>query len=146
MARALDIGVTAWAPMAGGALTGKYNTPAGDKGRLSAQSARLNVRNRAIASVVEEIAKDLEVSPAQVALNWVRQHSGTVIPLVGAKREKQMIDNLGSLTFHLSKEHLTQLNEASKIELGFPHDFLVSEPVLNAIHGNTFGKIEKKNY
>ncbi|GAA3332928.1 hypothetical protein GCM10020331_094950 [Ectobacillus funiculus] len=31
MARALDIGVTAWAPMAGGALTGKYNYPSAEK-------------------------------------------------------------------------------------------------------------------
>jgi aryl-alcohol dehydrogenase-like predicted oxidoreductase len=144
MARALDIGVTAWAPMAGGALTGKYSNPSSEKGRLSPQSARLNERNRAIAAVVEEIAKELAVSPAQVAINWVRQQAGTVIPLIGAKREEQMKDNLGSLAFCLSETHLTQLNEASKIELGFPHDFLASESVLNAIHGKTFEKIEKK--
>ncbi|MGG3562409.1 aldo/keto reductase [Neobacillus rhizosphaerae] len=146
MARALDIGVTAWAPMAGGALTGKYKNPSAENGRLSPQSARLNERNRAIAAVVEEVANGLNVSPAQVALNWVRQQSGTVIPLIGAKREEQMKDNLGSLTFQLSDEHLSQLSEASKIELGFPHDFLASEPVLNAIHGKTYEKIEKKNY
>jgi aryl-alcohol dehydrogenase-like predicted oxidoreductase len=144
MARSLDIGVTAWAPMAGGALTGKYNNPSGEQGRLSPQSARLNERNRAIASVVEEIAREIEVSPAQVALNWVRQQSGTVIPLIGAKRQEQMKDNLGSLQFMLSDTHLHALNEASKIELGFPHDFLASEPVLNAIHGKTYQKIENR--
>ncbi|GAA3332930.1 hypothetical protein GCM10020331_094960 [Ectobacillus funiculus] len=67
--------------------------------------------------------KELAVSPAQVAINWVRQQAGTVIPLIGAKREEQMKDNLGSMAFRLSETHLTQLNEASKIELGFPHDF-----------------------
>lgn len=144
MARSLDLGVTAWAPMAGGALTGKYNKPSAEKGRLSPQSARLNEHNRAIATVVEEIAKELEASPAQVALNWVRQQSGTIIPLIGAKREDQMKDNLGSLKFKLSDTHLNLLNAASKIELGFPHDFLASEPVLKAIHGSTFGKIEKR--
>ncbi|WP_257985118.1 aldo/keto reductase [Bacillus sp. T33-2] len=144
MARALDIGVTAWAPMAGGALTGKYSNPSAEKGRLSPQSARLNERNRGIGAVVEEIAKELAVLPAQVAINWVRQQAGTVIPLIGAKREGQMKDNLGSLAFRLSETHLTQLNEASKIDLGFPHDFLASESVLNAIHGTTFEKIEKK--
>lgn len=144
MARSLDLGVTAWAPMAGGALTGKYNNPSAEKGRLSPQSARLNEHNRAIAAVVEEIAKELETSPAQVALNWVRQQSGTIIPLIGAKRESQMKDNLGSLKFMLSETHMNLLNEASKIELGFPHDFLASEPVLKAIHGSTYGKIEKR--
>lgn len=144
MARSLDLGVTAWAPMAGGALTGKYNNPSAEKGRLSPQSARLNEHNRAIAAVVEEIAKELETSPAQVALNWVRQQSGTIIPLIGAKRESQMKDNLGSLKFMLSETHMNLLNKASKIELGFPHDFLASEPVLKAIHGSTYGKIEKR--
>ena len=146
MARALDIGVTAWAPLAGGALTGKYNKPSAEKGRISPQSARLNEHNRAIVAVVEEIAKDLAVSPGQVAINWVRQQPGNVIPLIGAKREEQMKDNLGSLAFGLTEAHLNQLNEASKIDLGFPHDFLASEAVIKAIHGKTFEKIERKYY
>jgi aryl-alcohol dehydrogenase-like predicted oxidoreductase len=69
MARALDIGVTAWAPIAGGALTGKYNNPSTEKGRLSPQSARLNKRNRAIAAVVQNVANEIGKTPAQVALN-----------------------------------------------------------------------------
>ena len=68
--------------MAGGALTGKYTTneSTDEVKRLSPNSARLQERNRVIAEVVKEIAKEIDRSPAQVALNWVRQQSGVVIP------------------------------------------------------------------
>lgn len=144
MARALDIGVTAWAPIAGGALTGKYNNPSTEKGRLSPQSARLNKRNRAIAAVVQNVANEIGKTPAQVALNWVRQQTGTIIPIIGAKREEQLRENLEFLAFTLTEEQLNRLHQASKIELGFPHDFLASEPVLGAIHDQTLAKIDQR--
>ncbi|WP_413303922.1 aldo/keto reductase [Bacillus sp. 1P10SD] len=142
MARAFDIGVTAWAPMAGGALTGKYRNNNTDLKRLSPNSARLKDKNILIAESVVEIANEIGRSPAQVAINWVRQQSGVMIPLVGARKESQMKDNLESIQFKLEPEHLERLNEVSKIELGFPHEFLASEPVLNALHGETFSSID----
>lgn len=142
MARAFDIGVTAWAPMAGGALTGKYINNNSDVKRLSPNSARLKDKNILIAEAVVEIANEIGRSPAQVAINWVRQQSGVIIPLVGARKESQMKDNLESVQFKLEPEHLERLNEVSRIELGFPHEFLASEPVLNALHGETFSLID----
>ena len=145
MAKAFDIGVTAWAPMAGGALTGKYNKSVEDTDspkRLSPNSARLKDKNVLIAETVQAIARDLGRNSAQVALNWVRQQNGVVIPLVGARKESQMIDNLKCLEFTLEKDHLDQLEKASKIELGFPHEFLASEPVLNVLHGNNYHLID----
>jgi aryl-alcohol dehydrogenase-like predicted oxidoreductase len=59
-----------------------------------------------------------------VALAWVRQGEGVVIPLVGAKTREQLDDNLGCLEFELDPSDKTALDEASHIELGFPHDFL----------------------
>lgn len=141
MARALDIGVTAWGPMAGGALTGKYTSQlqALDSApkRLSPNSARLNPKNTEITEMVLEIANEIGKTPSQVALNWVRQQSGVIIPIVGARKASQLKDNLGSLDFILEANHLKRLHEVSKIELGFPHDFLSSEPVLNVLHGDT---------
>jgi aryl-alcohol dehydrogenase-like predicted oxidoreductase len=145
MAHTLDIGVTAWAPMAGGALTGKYRNEAGAEEsakRLSPNSARLKDNNRVIAEAVCEIAHEIGRSPSQVALNWVRQQNGIIIPLIGARKESQMKENLQSLEFTLDPEHLDRLHEVSKIELGFPHEFLKSEPVLNALYGKTYSKID----
>jgi aryl-alcohol dehydrogenase-like predicted oxidoreductase len=144
MARSLDIGVTAWAPMAGGALTGKYrNEVTGETvKRLSPNSARLKDKNILIADTIYEISQEIGKSPSQVALNWVRQQSGIIIPLIGARKESQMKENLQCLNFTLDTEHLDRLNEVSKIELGFPHEFLSSEPVLNALYGETYKKID----
>jgi aryl-alcohol dehydrogenase-like predicted oxidoreductase len=144
MARAFDIGVTAWAPIAGGALTGKYlnDQAMGESKRLAPESKRLNDVNSKIAMEVVKIADEIEKSPAQVALNWVRQQSGVMVPLIGARKESQMIDNLGAVEFKLTQEHFQRLDEVSKIELGFPHDFLSSDPVRNALFGTTFSKID----
>jgi aryl-alcohol dehydrogenase-like predicted oxidoreductase len=59
-----------------------------------------------------------------VALCWVRQRPGVIVPLVGAKTRAQLDDNLGCLEFELSPEDVARLDEVSAIELGFPHDFL----------------------
>ncbi|MBO9129508.1 aldo/keto reductase [Bacillus sp. 165] len=142
MAHAFDIGVTAWAPIAGGALTGKYRNNNSDPKRLSPNSARLKDKNILIAESVVEIAKKIGRSPAQVAINWVRQQNGVIIPIVGARKESQMKDNLESVQFTLEQEHLERLHELSKIELGFPHEFLASESVLNALHGETLSLID----
>lgn len=146
MSKAFDIGVTAWAPLAGGALTGKYinqsqETESKPK-RLSPNSARLNERNTKIAKVVQDIANEIERTPAQVAINWLRQQSGVVIPLIGARNVAQLNDNLGAVGFNLEAEYLHRLDEVSRIELGFPHEFLTSDSVRKALHGNTFSFID----
>ena len=47
-----------------------------------------------------------------------------IVPLVGAKTRAQLDDNLGCLEFELSPEDVARLDAVSRIELGFPHDFL----------------------
>ena len=97
MAGALDIGVTAWSPLGGGILTGKYNknnkaqlqqnrssSPAivvsdDNNSRLNVQNDLanmfLNERNISIAQEVSKVAKEIGCSTAQVALNWIRQQN-----------------------------------------------------------------------
>jgi hypothetical protein len=73
---------------------------------------------------VIQVAEKIGRTPAQVALNWVRQQPGVIVPLVGAKTRAQLDDNLGCLEFELAAEDVARLDAVSKIELGFPHDFL----------------------
>lgn len=135
MAKALDLAVTPWAPLAGGALSGKYLR--GEKGRVPENSVRINERSSKIAEEVVSIADDLGATPAQVAINWLLQRKQVVIPIVGARTLAQMQDSLGSLSFKLSDEHLDRLSEVSQIDLGFPHDFLSSEGVQNLMFAET---------
>lgn len=140
MAKSLDLAVTPWAPLAGGALSGKYLK--GEKGRVPDNSLRINERSQKITQAVIDVADDMDVTPAQVALNWCRQKNQVVIPIVGARSLTQIEDSLGCVNFNLSPEQIIKLDEVSKFDLGFPHDFLASDNVKNILSGETWGKVE----
>ncbi len=151
MAAAFGLGITAWSPLGGGVLTGKYNLPeagAGDReesGRLArAGAAALPERELKIAEVILEVADILERSPAQVALNWIRQKNRSAIPIIGARKRSQIEDNLACLNFELSEEQLQKLDEISAISLGFPHDFLQSSMVQEFAFGGALSKIDRR--
>jgi aryl-alcohol dehydrogenase-like predicted oxidoreductase len=156
MARALDIGVTAWSPLAGGVLSGKYNiqNKADEQKRYNANNPMsasfVNERNISIATEVQAIAKEINRTPSQIALNWIRQQQrehtgkeggGVIIPIIGARTEAQFNDNLGCLDFELTQDQLKRLDEKSTIELGFPHDF-ITEAAKIFLYGNTFSLID----
>lgn len=125
MARALEIAVTPWGPLAGGVLSGKFNR-GGDPKALSRRPVtgpRLSERNLGIAREVESIARECERSCAQVAINWLRQQKGLIIPIVGARTPEQSKDTLACLEFSLNDGQMKRLDEVSRIELGFPYEF-----------------------
>jgi len=105
----------------------------------------LNDRNILITQEVSRIAKEIGCSAAQVALNWIRQQNiimsslkNKIMPIIGARKESQIKENLACLEFELTDEQMKMLNEVSKIELGFPHDFLNSEMIKDIIYGGTY--------
>lgn len=142
MAKHFGMTVTPWAPLAGGALTGKYLK--GDKGRLPDNSKRLNERAVQITQTVISIAEEIGAAPAHVALKWTMMQEFSSIPIVGATKVAQVEENLKCLEVNLTKEHIERLNEVSKIELGFPGDFLNEEGVKMVTFGGFYDKIEKR--
>lgn len=148
MACDLDIGVTAWSPLGGGVLSGKYNKEIQEQKRFDPNnpmtSGFVNEKNLSIAKEVQIIAKEIGKTPSQVALGWLRHQrdKGVIIPIVGARTQVQMKDNLGSLDLDLSSDHLKRLDRVSKIELGFPNDFLSSDMVKTLVYGNTYSSID----
>ncbi len=138
MALDMGLGVTPWSPLGSGILTGKYSKDGGKSAgerRLKEDNTKLNERNLRIAERVQRVAKEAGRSPAQVALNWVAGRPGVTSTILGARRVDQLDDNLGCLDFTLSPERRASLDEASRIDLGFPHDFLGSESIKNVITG-----------
>ncbi len=157
MARALDIGVTAWSPLAGGVLSGKYSNTqknSSEQKRFSANhpmsASFVNERNISIAAEVQTIAEEANRTPSQIALNWIRQRKDVhkdkeaIIPIIGARTEAQINDNLGCLDFELTQDQLKRLDEKSKIQLGFPHEFISESDSANMtfLFGNTFSLID----
>jgi aryl-alcohol dehydrogenase-like predicted oxidoreductase len=139
MASAFDLGVTAWAPIAGGALTGKYLN--GEEGRVKADSRRRNDKSNAIARAVVDMAAEMGCSPSQVALRWMMQKHGNVFPVIGTRKTSQLEDNLGCLDIILSEEQMQQLEAVSAIELGFPHDFYHQPGVQQVLYGGLRDKL-----
>jgi aryl-alcohol dehydrogenase-like predicted oxidoreductase len=145
MAKAFGMTVTPWAPLAGGALTGKYLK--GDKGRLPENSNRLAERPTAIAKKVVEVAEQLGVTPSQLAINWTRQNKNqSVIPIVGATKVHQLEDVLGCLKFEIPADAMKQLNEVSQIELPFPQKFLSEPGVLDVLYGGVKASMMDSRY
>lgn len=151
MANALGIAVTPWAPLAGGLLTGKYTAAAkphsdikeGERAqRLLPGQGRLAEKNLAVARVVDEVANEVGVSASQVAIAWLLAQPGLIVPIVGARRETQIKDNLEAVKVKLSAEHLKKLTDASQIELGFPHSFLQSQGVKEVTSGWMYEQID----
>jgi len=136
MAKALNIGVTAWSPLAGGILTGKYHGNGGEPGRMNAEMMKdflpEQVRADRVVAAVKAVSDATGSSMAQVALAWLSHRPVPVISIIGARKLSQLQDNLASLDATLSPEHLASLDEASRIELGFPYD-LYAKPMPNAI-------------
>jgi aryl-alcohol dehydrogenase-like predicted oxidoreductase len=143
MAKAFDLAVTPWSPLGGGVLTGKYNKRNGDSdGRMGGTGAEIPERQLAIADVVCQVADEIGRPPSQVALAWIRAQNGVIIPIIGARKESQIKDNLACVDVTLSPEHLQRLNEVSKIELGFPHDFLQNDTIRDRLYGGTYNSID----
>jgi aryl-alcohol dehydrogenase-like predicted oxidoreductase len=139
MAAEMGLALTPWAPLAGGALTGKYLK--GDGGRVAENSARRNERNTGIVKKVVEVANSLGLSASQVAVRWAMQKPFTSIPIVGARTVQQMAESLNASNIEIPQLLMNELDEISKIELGFPHDFLSSKEVRNVIFGGTYDNI-----
>jgi aryl-alcohol dehydrogenase-like predicted oxidoreductase len=126
MAQALELTVTAWSPLGGGLLTGRYGsdrTRPNDTRVAALRLSGLTDRNLAIADVFNAAGRG--ASSAQVAIAWVRaqQARGVIVPILGARRCRQLEDNLGALELELTAEELARLEKVSRIELGFPQDF-----------------------
>src|ERR1700738_480457 len=140
MAKALNIGVTAWSPLASGILTGKYHGHgSSEPGRLSTDMMKEFMpeqqRTGRIVAAVKTVSDATGRSMAQVALAWLRYRPVPVIPIIGARKLSQFQDNLASLDVTLSEEQLKTLDEASRIDPGFPYKFYDKEMVRGITYG-----------
>ena len=146
MAKALNLGVLAWSPLAKGVLSGKYHGEGNaEGGRMSNEGMKefLPEEQRAtrIISAVKAVSEQVGRSMAQVALAWLRHQTVPVIPIIGARKVSQLQENLASLDLELSAEQLKSLDGASRIELGFPQSIYEREMVRSIRYGGTWDRL-----
>ena len=118
----LGLGITAWSPLAGGFLTGKYRPdtrqePSGD-GRLSiagTSGTQWTAGHWELLETVRTVAGKLGVSMAQVALNWVATQPGIAAAIVGASSPQQLDSTLAALDFELPAGLRAELDAVSAV-------------------------------
>jgi aryl-alcohol dehydrogenase-like predicted oxidoreductase len=90
---------------------------------------------------VKAVSDQLGRSVAQVALAWLQYRDVPVIPIIGARKLSQLQDNLASFDLTLSPEQVKTLDDASRIELGFPQNLYAKEMVRAIRYGGLRDKI-----
>jgi aryl-alcohol dehydrogenase-like predicted oxidoreductase len=118
--RELGIGFVAYSPLGRGFLTGSIKAADTfhdtDFRRHSPRFQEENIeKNLAIVKRVEEIARNKQCTPAQLALAWVLAKGKDIVPIPGTKRRKYLEENLGALNVKLTPEDLVVLDEAAPI-------------------------------
>jgi aryl-alcohol dehydrogenase-like predicted oxidoreductase len=121
----LGLGITPWSPLKGGVLSGKYTRQnVGQKSSERGFIPQLGEKEHAIVDELARIAREIDTTPARVALAWVRGRAGVTSTIIGARTLDQLDQNLGSLAVNLKPEHVQKLDELSKPQLSFPAQFL----------------------
>ena len=140
LAAEFGLGILPWSPLAFGMLSGKYDrtaaesstpraaglpTSAGQAGeQRPAEDKRLDGanpfgdslftdKNWQIVDALKAIAKQVNESPARVALAWVASRPGVTVTLMGVSKTAQLIDNMAALEFVLSDAQRLALDVVS---------------------------------
>ena len=125
MALSEGIAIMPWSPLAGGFLSGKFTRNkevAGNNSRRDSFDFPPINKSKTydIIDVMEDIAKNYNVSVATIALNWVINQKGVTSTIIGAKTLQQLNDNIASVNLQLSNEDMQKLNEVSALAPEYP--------------------------
>ncbi len=110
-----DIGVIPYFALASGFLTGKYRTAKDLEGKARGYRAKdmMNERGFRILGALDQVAKEMGATPAQVSLAWLAA-KGVAAPIASATNLEQFKDLLGATKVTLRPEAVKLLDEASQ--------------------------------
>jgi aryl-alcohol dehydrogenase-like predicted oxidoreductase len=121
------IGAIVWSPLGWGRLTGKIRRgqPLPEHSRLH-DTAKFGPpveeeRLYRIVEAIEEVAKEIDKTIPQIALNWLLQRPTVASVIIGARNEEQLRQNLDAIGWNLSKEQVSRLDVASDLTPPYPH-------------------------
>jgi len=118
--RELGIGFVPYSPLGRGFLTGAIK----DVETLTEKDHRRNGprfkgenldHNLKLLSRIEGIAKDLNVTNAQIALAWLLAKGNDVVPIPGTRKISRLEENIAAIDITLSAADIAALDEAAPI-------------------------------
>lgn len=120
------IGIIVWSPLHGGILSGKYRRekkwPKGTRLKGEGQHFPYDIeKGERILSVMESISKKRSVAMSQIALNYALQKPGITSVIIGARNEKQLVENIETSNWKLTETEMKKLDEVSEPARIYPH-------------------------
>lgn len=112
------IGLIPWSPLARGFLTGNYSRqrkPTSARYRTDKYFAERFFRPEDfdVLERAQEVAKDKEVTTAQLALAWLL-HKGVNAPIIGATKAEHVEEAVASTDVRLTEDDMKRLEEPYK--------------------------------
>ena len=110
-----EIGVIPYYALAAGFLTGKYRSAddLGQSARGKSVEKYLTDRGSRIIAALDEVARSVDATQAQVAIAWLIAHPSITAPIASATRLTQLGELIGAAELKLSKNDIALLNKAS---------------------------------
>jgi aryl-alcohol dehydrogenase-like predicted oxidoreductase len=120
------IGMLVWSPLAGGWLSGKYTrNSAPDTGRqaMGFREPPIYDWNRLwdIVDVLNAVAKEHNVTGAQIGLAWLLQRPTVSSVIMGGRTTEQFVANLKAAEIKLTADQLARLDKVSEPQLIYPY-------------------------
>jgi len=110
-----DVGLLAWSPLAAGLLSGKYagdvTVPGSRRSMQSTLNGRMTERSVAATEAYAELARQHDLTPAQLALAFCRSRPFVASTIIGATTLDQLQENLKAAEVTLSDDVLTAITD-----------------------------------
>jgi len=115
--RELGIALVGWSPLGSGFLTGtvksvaeqdfRHNNPRYSDANLKSNTDRF--------APLLDIARELKITPAQLALAWMLHQGSDIFPIPGTRSIRHLDENLEATNITLTPTLLAQLNDIAPI-------------------------------
>jgi len=114
--RELGIGFVAYSPLGRGFLTGQIKrfedfAPDDFRRGISRFQGENFQKNVDLVAKVEELSKEKNCTPSQLALAWVLAQGEDIVPIPGTKRRKYLEENAAAVDVKLTVDDLLRINE-----------------------------------
>ncbi|MCE9980924.1 aldo/keto reductase [Leclercia adecarboxylata] len=112
----LSIGFVPFSPLGKGFLTGTINAgttfdSSDFRNQVPRFSEAARQANQQLVEVVQQLAAEQGVTPAQVALAWLLAKAPWIVPIPGTTKLHRLEENLGAAGVTLSPEALNHINQ-----------------------------------
>ncbi|MFC0507793.1 aldo/keto reductase [Micromonospora costi] len=126
MARAENVALTVWSPLAGGFLTGKNRRDAAASGRRTAAGWSTfppvdPEHGYEVLDVLRAIAERHGASVSRVAIAWLLARPAVTSVIVGARTVDQLTDNIAASGLTLTERDLADLEAVSQQPPAYPN-------------------------